>query len=162
MIRKGKGIGFDEFKSRVAELDKFNVVIGWLSSAKYSDGVYIAGVAAVNEHGSSTKGIPPRPFLRPAANDNKDSWKAIVRSAAISILKKGSTAEQALDALGLKVSGDIKKAIVNVTSPALKQSTIESRKRRRADGKTTGNLSKPLIDEGIMINSINYEVWNGN
>ncbi len=156
VVRSGEGI--ESLNIRIAELNKLNVFVGWLESAKYDDGTPVAGVAAVHEYGSPKMNIPPRPFMRPAIADNKSEWMNIIKQGARAILRGESTAEQVLELLGLKASGDVKIAIKNVTQPALQASTVASKARKKADGKSIGNLNKPLVEEAIMINSVTYEV----
>ncbi|AWB00245.1 hypothetical protein CU052_13485 [Vibrio harveyi] len=153
-----KGVPLSELRARAEELERFKVFVGWLESARYDDGTPIAGVAAVHEYGSPIRRIPPRPYLRTAKEENRESWKKLVDFVSKQILSGSMKVEDALEMLGLKISGDIKKAIKNISSPALKQKTIANRLRKKADGKTVGNLDKPLIETAIMINSVTYEV----
>ncbi len=153
-----KGVPLSELRARAEELERFKVFVGWLESARYDDGTPIAGVAAVHEYGSPIRRIPPRPYLRTAKEENRESWKKLVDFVSKQILSGNMKVEDALEMFGLKISGDIKKAIKNISSPALKQKTIANRLRKKADGKTVGNLDKPLIETAIMINSVTYEV----
>ncbi len=153
-----KGVPLSELRARAEELERFKVFVGWLESARYDDGTPIAGVAAIHEYGSPIRRIPPRPYLRTAKEENRESWKKLVDFVSKQILSGSMKVEDALEMLGLKISGDIKKAIKNISSPALKQKTIANRLRKKADGKTVGNLDKPLIETAIMINSVTYEV----
>lgn len=157
-IRRTGGIGVAEMRKRIDELNKLKAFAGWLESAMYDDGTPVAGVAAVHEYGSVIRGIPPRPFLRTATEDNKASWSKILEQGAKSILAGRSTAYDVMTLLGLKIEGDIKKAIKSVTTPALQQSTIDARKRKKANGEKIGNLTKPLVEEAIMINTVTHEV----
>lgn len=158
LVRKPGGIGFDTLRIRIKELDKLRVIVGWLESARYDDGTPVAGVAAVHEFGSPIRNIPPRPFMRVAVNTNTNEWKKILESGAKGILKGTHTAYQVAELLGLKVTADIKKAIVSVTEPALAKSTIAAKRRKLADQKTVGSLDKPLVETGTMINAVTHEV----
>ena len=157
IVKGSGGIGIATLKERIADLNRFKTFVGWLESAMYDDNTPVAGIAAVHEYGSVLRGIPPRPFLRTATEESKEEWKAIIRHGAKSILNGSMTSHQVVEILGLKISGDIKKAIKNVTSPELAQSTIEARLRKKADGKTIGNLDKPLVETSIMLNTVTYE-----
>ncbi len=157
LVRKSGGIGFEQLKIRVNELEKLKVFVGWLESAKYDDNTPVAGVAAVHEFGSPIKGIPPRPFIRTTQDEQKDAWIALIRNGAKAILNGKATADQVIELLGLKASADIKKKIASINEPALKQSTINAKRRKLADQKTVGALDKPLVETGIMINSITHE-----
>ena len=88
--------------------------------------------------------------------------------------------DQALKMLGIVAVGDIRKAIMDVWRPPLKESTIKNRLRRyseknkkaqellakikRKEGIPYTNenkgILKPLVDTGLMIASLSYEVLN--
>jgi len=68
------------------------------------------------------------------------------------------TADQVWDQVGMKAAGDVRKAISEVQKPPLKQSTVDARLAKMADGKTVGNLRKPLVETAIMFNAVSYEV----
>jgi len=61
----------------------------------------------------------------------------------------------AFESVGLMVAGDIRVAITEVQSPKLAPATIKARLRGRKHG---GMIDKPLIDTGVMLNSITSEV----
>lgn len=158
VIRKKGDVSFKELKRRIAELDKLRVFVGWLESAKYDDNTPVAGVAAVHEYGSPTRNIPPRPYLRPTQDEKMQEWRNLLESGAKAILRGEQTAYNVMDAIGLSMAGDIKVAIKNVTSPPLEPETIQARLRKKADGKTIGNLSKPLVDSTILITTATHYV----
>lgn len=120
--------------------------------------VPVALVAATHELGSPQKGIPPRPFFRPAIVQNRATWSAFLAKSARDILAGDTTATAALERLGLAVAGDVKKAISQVTTPELADKTVEAKRRKLANGSGTTNVDKPLIDTGLMINSVTHEV----
>lgn len=151
------GIGYDEIRRRARELEKLKVFVGWLESARYDDNTPVAGVAAVHEFGSMVKGIPPRPFMRTAQAENKNTWRAVIRNGAKSIINGNSTAIQVIDLLGLKVSGDIRRKISTITEPALKESTVKAKQRKLANSATVGSLDKPLVETGLMLSTLTYE-----
>ena len=102
--------------------------------------------------------IPPRPFMRPAIEKNKIAWAKFLAKGAKRVLKGQSTAENVLKLLGLNAQGEIQGAISDVQEPALAASTIAARKSKRADKKTLGSLTKPLIDSSYMRTSVSYTV----
>lgn len=116
---------------------------GFFPSAKYGEadgGEYVAEVAFKNEYGSPLDHIPPRPFFRPAVAENKKSWSEIVRLT----IKRGGSVEDAMEAVGLQMQGDIRDALDDVTTPELSEMTLRLRQER-------GNSStKPLNDTGYM------------
>ena len=157
-ITTGGGIGYEQLRIRIAELERLSVFVGWLESAKYDDGTPVAGVAAVHEFGSPSRGIPPRPFMRNTQAEKKQAWVNIIRNGAQAIMRGQATADQVANLLGLKASGDIRQTISTITEPELKESTIAAKRRKLADTATTGSLDKPLVETGLMINSLTYEV----
>jgi len=132
--------------------------VGFFRSARYPaerGGRYVAEVAAWQEYGTRIgKGrnrqqhIPPRPFIRPG----KDAGQKDVRKVLLSHLdaKTGAVVTPEIAGLcGLKMQEAIQNAIDAVTSPPLTASTL--RRRRK-------NSSKPLIDEGVLRQSVTWKL----
>lgn len=115
------------------------VRIGVLQNQRYPNGTNVKDVALYQEFGTSR--IPARPFLRPAYNNNIDRWKEYIYSG----LRRGEALEQLLNAVGSMGAGEVKREIKAITAPPLK--------KRRKDGGT-----KPLVDTGLLLASITYEV----
>lgn len=158
IVRKPGDVSYRELRQRIAELEKLRVFVGWLDSAKYDDRTPVAGVAAVHEYGSPTHNIPPRPFLRPTTEEKRNEWRDFIEQASKQILAGNMTADSAMDLLGTKIVGDLKVAIKSVNAPALQPATIDARRRKKANKTRIGNLTKPLVEEAIMINSITHLV----
>jgi len=156
VVRTTKGI--ESLRIRIKELDKLKLAVGWFESARYDDQTPVAGVAAVQEFGSPAKGIPPRPFMRTAIAENQDNWAKIVEQGARSILSGKDTANSVMEKLGLFAVGNVKEKISTITNPALAQATIDNRLNRRANKKTVGSLTKPLVDTGTMLATVTHEV----
>ena len=180
---------------------KLSMQVGWFSSARYFNAgaesirpwqlpkhvqtAYVAQVAAINEfggHGIEGGRIPPRPFMRPAARHNAAKWAQLFAKDI-----RHLPLQYALDNLGFRVEGDIRKAITDVWNPPLKPITVEYRLRKqgafikrdsqgnidqektnRAIQKkmsevlgTHNSIVKPLIDTGYMIASVTHEVEHG-
>lgn len=133
------------------------VRVGWFEESKYDDNTPVAMVAFFQEYGTK-KGIPQRPFMRPAEFHNKDKWDAILAQEIKKCLDAGKPLTQAMAKLGLVVQGDIAKEISSVMTPPLKESTIKARMRRMGKKNPTGSIAKPLIDTGVMLASINNKV----
>ena len=167
---------------------------GWFENSRYSNGMPIGGIAAVQNYGATINNpggqpffkdkegnvvyasksspyakrmaktkphtivIPPTHFMEKCEEENKDKWKELAAKAWGGVFTGKITAEQAMEQLGLVVEGDIAKAIKEVNSPPLSQGTIEARKNRMSDKKTTGNLTKRLIDTGEMFDSVSHKV----
>ena len=120
------------------------VRVGFLEGATYDDGTPVAMVAAIQEYGAPSKGIPPRPFMRPTVANHSGEWPD---QLAKTMQHFDYDAEKSLDAMGSLIGGEIRQAIVDVTAPPLKPATI---KRKGFD--------KPLIETGHMLGSVNHEV----
>ena len=167
--------GLKHVQQRINELDLMKVEIGWFASAQHpkygkvkEDGsqdiigyIPMATIAAQNEFGNSENGIPPRPFIRPALSENKVSWRDAIKRGARSIILGASTDEKVLNQIGLNVAGTIREYITKVQTPPLKPATVKARLRIRADKETVGLIDKPLVFEGILLNSVTYVVKDG-
>jgi hypothetical protein len=134
--------------------------VGWFENSRYPEppNVSVAYVATIQEYGSPSNNIPPRPFVRPTMIDKRTEWLQIAASGAKAILNGNKTVDNVLEALGLKAAGDIRKTISLVLSPPLKPATIAARLRKRANKKVTGKLTKPLIDTGLMFATLTNTV----
>lgn len=143
--------GLENYLNGLAErLNATEVKIGFINGDVYSDGTSVAEVAYKNEYGVPENNQPPRPFFRTAINSHKDEWvDAISRGLA-----SGLDARETLEAVGAVVQGDIQTSISELMDPELSEVTLEIRRSK-------GNSStKPLVDTGTMIESVNYEVTN--
>jgi hypothetical protein len=118
--------------------------VGFLENATYPDGTSVPMVAAVNEFGAPSRGIPPRPFFRTMVTQNSPAW-----GPALGGLVKnfGYDATKALEAMGQGISGQLRKSIQDTNSPPLAQSTIDRK-----------GSAKPLVDTGHMLQSIDYDI----
>lgn len=140
------------------QLQQKQLKVGWLDTAQYPDGTPVAYVAAIQEFGSAPQGIPPRPFMRPAVEEQTTRWNKIAAQGAKAVLANSMDAGAALDMIGLAAAGDIAKTIAKIDSPPLKPATVKSRQRGYADKETVGNLTKPLVHTALMINSLTHVV----
>lgn len=136
--------------------------VGWLGTSKYpKTNTPVAYVAAIQEFGSPQRGIPARPFMRPTIISKKAEWAAIADRYVKSILKNKSNIADAMEGIGQKAAGDIRKTISLVIEPPLKPATIKARQNKKADRKTVGLLTKPLMDTfemyGSLINTVEDE-----
>jgi hypothetical protein len=134
--------------------------VGFFESAKYEDGTPVAYVATIQEFGAPSQSIPARPFMRHAIKENENAWSKIAESGAMAILKGNATTHDVMEGIGGKAAADIQVAITQVTAPALSSRTIAARLSKRANGKTVGNLTKPLVDSGLMLSSVQHLVEN--
>ena len=102
-------------------------------------------IGAVHEFGSPTKGIPERPFIRPSYDKNKEPLQNIIENEYTKIITGKSTVRLSLGRIGEWMKSKTQAQIRSITSPPLKLRTILRKKS-----------SKPLIDTGQMIQSINH------
>lgn len=136
-------------------LQPLQMKVGWFENLSYDldergKQIKVATVAAHNEFGYEN--IPPRPFMRPARDNNKGKWLSTFRK----LIKNGDV-KNALDVLGLLVAGDIRQAIVNVQTPPLAPATIKARKKHYRGQTFESSIEKPLIDTGLMISSVSHK-----
>jgi hypothetical protein len=118
--------------------------VGFQNGATYPDGTPVAMVAAVQDFGSASRGIPPRPFMRSAVAEHKKEWP---RTLAKLLRDEKMDTRRALGVLGEEIAGQIRQSIVDTNEPPLAPATI------RAKG-----FAKPLVDTGRMLNSVTYDV----
>lgn len=137
--------------------------VGFFDTARYPDGTPVAYVAAIHEFGAPGQGIPPRPFMRPAAEQNGPEWNRQMAAGAAAVARGAYTPQQVLDQIGGLAAGNVSEAIAAVTAPPLKEATIEAKARKYADGgaKGPGSLGKPLVESGLLIQSPTYVVDRG-
>jgi len=134
--------------------------VGWFEKSKYQDGTHVAAVAAQNEYGNPSKHIPARPFMRPSIIEKQQEWQDVVANGSKAVINGKAKGEDVFEAIGLKASGDIRKKITQIFEPPLSPVTIAARLARRANKKTIGSLTKPLIDTGILIGTLTNTVEN--
>ncbi|MBO5810417.1 MAG: hypothetical protein J6R32_06275 [Bacteroidales bacterium] len=160
---------------------KMSVKVGWFPQARYkgddNKNSSVAMVACTQEFGYGKGNIPPRPFMRPAAQNHAEDW-----AEKFSQDIKTGDLKYALNNLGFMVEGDIRKSISEVWEPPLKRETIYARLRKhgwfnrekfsarqrknhhKKLDKMVGSqegIAKPLIDTGYMIASVTHEVEHG-
>lgn len=149
----------EALRQTVKALDGAQSKVGWFPSAVYENGAPVAGVAHVQEFGSPSRGIPPRLGMRNTASEKRQEWaktaETISRAAAQGKIAPG----QVMEAVAMAAEGHVRETITKVTSPALKQATIDARKRRLANGGkgAQASIAKPLVDTGILLNTLTSE-----
>ena len=160
-VKRTPGEGQKDLNKMIAGLDKKHVgKAGWFEGMKYVDGQSVALVAQQNEFGNPAKNIPPRPFMRPTLTEKEALLRKIADSEIRKMAKGKSTWDESVFIISAKFVGEVKKKITEIMSPPLKASTIAARLRKRKDKVTVGKLDKPLVDTGIMLNSMTNKVEN--
>lgn len=118
--------------------------VGFLENSTYPDGTPTALVAAVQEFGSPANNIPPRPFFRNMIASKSGTWG----KATADLLKANDyNAEVTLGQVGEGIKGQLQQSIVDTNTPPNAPATIAAK-----------GASKPLVDTGHMLNSVDYEV----
>jgi len=120
------------------------VKVGFMENSTYPDGTSVPMVAALNEFGVPSKGQPPRPFFRRMVRDKGPTWPAGV---ATQLKDTDYNVPLTLQRVGQGIKGQLQASIRDLTDPPLAPSTIARK-----------GFSKPLIDTGVMLNSVDYEV----
>lgn len=143
--------------NEIKKIKDARVRVGWFEESKYDDNTPVANVAFWQEYGTK-RGIPERPFMRPAAFKNEKNWTQLAKQEIAKCVDSGKPLTVAMEKLGLVVQGDVQAAIIAVTDPPLKESTIKARLRRKRVKKITASLTKPLIDTGTMLASVQHKV----
>jgi len=120
------------------------VRVGFLENATYPDGKSVALIAAIQEFGAPSVGIPPRPYFRHMIAAKSGEWP----DAIAGLLKTNDyDAAKTLGQTGQAVSGQLRQSIVDTNSPPNAPSTVARK-----------GSAKPLVDTGHMLASVDYEV----
>jgi hypothetical protein len=120
------------------------VKVGFLEGSTYPDGTSVPMVAAIQEFGAPSRGIPSRPFFRNMIAAHGDQWPAAIGAI---LAANGMDARDALTKVGVGIEGQLRQSIVDTNEPPLAAATV---KRKGFD--------KPLVDTGHMLGSISSEV----
>jgi hypothetical protein len=170
--------GGDKLKAALGDIAKnlsngAKLSVGFLADATYPDGTSVAMVAAIQEFGSKT--IPPRPFFRNMIAEKSPEWPHAVGD----LLKDNDfNAKVALEQTGAGIKGQLQQSIVDTMDPPLSPVTLMLRKmkaenpdlvvsgatvgeaaRRVAAGESYGGAStKPLVESGHLLQSVDYTV----
>ncbi|EMY4690305.1 hypothetical protein AAYT81_002588 [Yersinia enterocolitica] len=138
------GSVMDKLNKVGGSLSSVQLKVGFLKGATYPDGTSLPMVAAVNEFGNPGNNQPPRPFFRSAISRHSSEWSENVEKLVSS--NEGDT-EKVLQIMGEVISGHIRESIRELVEPPLSEATIKAK-----------GFSKPLIDTGHMLDSVDYEV----
>ena len=77
----------NDLKKQIQDLKNTVVKVGYFENSKRVDGLPNAYVAAINELGSPTNNIPPRPTLGPALQNNKEEFYKMLTSDKDNLVK---------------------------------------------------------------------------
>ena len=132
-------------QKELKELNELIVAVGFPAGGPADEkGVSVAEYAAYNDLGTIYS--PSRPFLRDSVNNHQADFNQFC-AAAVREIMNGGTARQALEKLGVYAKGIVQEQITDGTYEANSETTI----RRKGS-------AKPLMDTGLMRESVNYEI----
>ena len=145
--------------------------VGFLAGGAYPDGTSVAMVAALQNFGTGS--IPPRPFFSNMVREKSPNWGVQLAD----LLKRNDyDAAKALALMGEGVKAQLRQSIVDTFDPPLSEITLMLRKmkaegeiitgaslgeaaRRLAAGESPSGVStKPLVDTGNLLASVDSEV----
>ena len=118
-----------------------SVRVGVLENATYPDGTPVAMVAFWNEYGTKTS--PVRAFFRTTVSDQKKNWVLSVQN----LMKMHNDPKKVMGLMGEHMRGQIVQSINTWTDPPNAPYTVARK-----------GFNKPLVDQGIMMRSISFEV----
>ena len=129
----------------------------------------VAEIAVVNEYGTEDGHIPARPAHRNTFDRRRDEIQREAFGALVKIvLDRKLTVKQALNAMGVKHAGEIKKTITEGAGvpPPNAPSTIARKEARGAWNKggmaqAAGHGARTLVDTGATLSSLAWSVEIG-
>ncbi len=151
------------------------VQIGFLEGATYPDGTSVPMIAAIQEFGAPSVGIPPRPYFRQMIDKNKGEWPKMIGDLLRAHEVDG---RQTLERTGAEVSGELRESIIDTLSPPLSpvtlmlrkmkadnpdlnvtRSTVAEARAKVAKGDDYSGVStKPLVSTGHLLQSVDFVV----
>jgi hypothetical protein len=114
----------------------------------YPDGTPVTLVAAVNNYGSQSRGIPTRPFMEEGAKAAIAGDAGDVAATLVPLLNEGKiTIEEILKQMGPYAEASFKGVFTGHEWAPNAQSTIDAK-----------GSAQPLIDTGLLRNSLTHVV----
>lgn len=155
--------GAEAFKRAMKEIEMWNARVGFFENSKYESGEPVAYIAAIQEFGYEAGNLPSRSFMRTTQKEKRHEWAMMAQKGFTSVAAGRMSAESVYKKLGMAGQAAVVKKIRSIKSPALKESTVDTRKRRKANGGkgATMGIRKPLVDTGVMLAAVNHQVVNG-
>lgn len=138
----------DELKAQSASA-KVNIGLP-NGTGNYPDGTSVIMVGSVHEFGAPEKGIPERSFLRSTMSDNRDKYKNLVKNLVLDVIEGNTPIGDVPDLIGQVAEADVKQKIVDINEPPNAPQTIAAK----------GGKTNPLVNTGLLTQSIRYEVEN--
>lgn len=143
---KTSDIKLDKIKKQLNKQLKptLGLGVGFFDTATYPNGKKVAQVAHDNEYGFGK--VLPRPFFRTTIDEKSKEWGALIASEQV----KNKDMFKTLNVVGTIASNDIADSIINLSSPANAESTIQKK-----------GSSNPLVDSTLMSRSVTHEITGG-
>lgn len=141
--------GGQKFEAALAKIaanlkDGATLRVGFLEGATYPDGTPVAMIAAIQNFGAPSVGIPPRPFFSSMVAKRKGEWP---KALATNLKANDYDVDKTLRQAGAAIQGQLQQSIQDTNAPPLSPVTIARK-----------GFDKPLIDTGHMLNSIDFEI----
>ncbi len=128
----------------------FSILVGYPSSKtksiEYPDGTSVIEVAAANNFGVPSQGIPRRPFMTLAKEPTIKRIKPIVKVLIHKLNKGEITMERIIDQIAPVAVSVFKETIVKLKTPPNAPSTIRKKKS-----------DNPLIDTGLLVGTLTFD-----
>lgn len=136
----------DKLTSVAKDMSTGTVSVGFLDSGITEErtGERIVDVAFWNEFGVPENNQPARPFFRRMVAKESDNWPKRIKELT---LQYKWNSNKILDIMGQEISEQLKESILELMEPELSPKTIAKK-----------GFSKPLIETGTMLESVDYEV----
>ena len=143
-------MGMKKILAEMQALGQKRVKVGIQNDAGVHDesqGLTVAAIAYINEYGTRSGKIPPRPAHSNAFDDNKASINNLVNRLTKGVSEGKLTGQKAAEILGQTHEDNVKQSITNLRTPANAPYTIEQK-----------GSSNPLISTRQTVNSVRYVV----
>ncbi|UAW63482.1 hypothetical protein KMZ15_05125 [Mycoavidus sp. HKI] len=160
-VKRTLGPGGARLYNALKQIDSKVAKVGWFESSKYENGTPVAYVAAIHEYGVPEKNIPTRATMRPTLQAQRAPWVSLAQAGLTGVFRGTETASTAMEKIGAKAAGDIRKAISQLHTPPLKVKTVKARLRGKKQGRVVSlTIAKPLVDSGVLLNTLTHLVEN--
>lgn len=129
-------------------------------SVEGQDQLTNAELAAVHEYGAPEVGVPARPFIGPAFDDNRPKYEFETRRVVGAFLAGHLSIEKGLGIIGLLMAADVKRYVTEGDEvPPPNAPATRARKEALNSGSPWG--VRTLVDTGRMIGSVTHAVYLG-
>lgn len=145
-----KDLGKAKIERELKAAKKIVALVGIPSDAKrHEDNPYIglAQIAYIMEKGSAVNNIPARPFMLQTRERNEKRMMGLSKKLLKAISNGSTTAMDAIKKLGESYEGAMKRIFIEGSFAPNATATIRRKKS-----------SRPLIDTGLLRQSIKYKV----